>query len=99
MASYIDDHSVAVQQFIRTYRATYFDEPLQYAFTGFDAGYFFLHAMLSYGKDFERCLDEVSAPLIQNQYHFEKKSDGGYDNLNWNVLQYMDYYLLKKSFY
>jgi len=99
MASYTDTGSEEVKGFIQAYRAKYFDEPQYYAFSGFDAGYFFLNALFNYGRDFEKCLDEIRPHLTQNQFHFEKKSNGGYDNLNWNVLQYLDYYLLKKSFY
>lgn len=99
MASYTDMNSENVRAFIRDYRSRYFDEPLNYALSGFDAGYFFLYALLKFGNDFDKHLDEIHLQLTQNQYHFERKGDGGFDNLNWNVLQYMDYYLLKKSFY
>jgi hypothetical protein len=99
MASYMDASSEEVKGFIRSYRAKYFDEPQYYAQSGFDAGYFFLDALMSYGSDFERCINMVNVQLIQNQYHFVQKSGGGYDNVNWNVLQYFDYFLLKKSFY
>jgi ABC-type branched-subunit amino acid transport system substrate-binding protein len=96
MSSYIDYQSEKVKAFIQAYRARYFDEPLNYAFSGFDAGYFFLGAILYYGNDFEKCLNETGIPLIQNQFHFERKEDGGYDNINWNILQYYEYSLLKK---
>jgi ABC-type branched-subunit amino acid transport system substrate-binding protein len=99
MSSYTDTGSEEVKGFFRSYRERYYDEPLNYALTGFDAGFYFLDALMSYGKDFRKCLDEVDNRLIQNQYHFGQKVDGGYDNLNWNVLQYVDYFLLKKSFY
>jgi hypothetical protein len=99
MSSYTDTRSEAVKGFIDAYRTKYYDEPLNYALTGFDAGYYFLYVLMNYGRDFEGCLDDVRIPLTQNQYHFERKEDGGYDNINWNVLQYFDYTLLKKSFY
>jgi ABC-type branched-subunit amino acid transport system substrate-binding protein len=98
-ASYLDATSEEVKGYIRSYRARYFDEPQYYALTGFDAGYFFLHALMNFGNNFDRCLDQVRVTLTQNQYHFEQKNGGGYDNVNWNVLQYMDYFFIKKSFY
>jgi ABC-type branched-subunit amino acid transport system substrate-binding protein len=97
MTFYTDYSSAQVKSFILAYRAKYFDEPLNYAFSGFDAGYFFLGALMNYGRDFEKCLDLIRVPLIQNQFHFERNGDNGYDNLNWNVLQYFDYTLFKKS--
>jgi hypothetical protein len=99
MSSYIDNYSDDVKGFVQTFRAKYFDEPMNYAFSGFDAGYFFLSALLTYGKDFEGCINELRVPLIQNQFHFEHRDDGGYDNINWNILQYYDYSLLKKPTY
>lgn len=99
MAAYTDPQLENVKGLIISYRAKYFDEPLYYAYSGFDAGYFFLYALYHYGRDFEKYLDKIDVPLTQNQFHFVKKDYGGYDNVNWNVLQYMDYFLLKKSFY
>jgi ABC-type branched-subunit amino acid transport system substrate-binding protein len=99
MASYLDTGSEKVRGFINSYRARYYDEPLSYALTGFDAGYYFLNALMNFGKDFNKCLDENDVTLLQNQYHFVKTDGGGYDNVNWNVLEYVDYFLLKKSFY
>jgi hypothetical protein len=97
MPAYTEYASDNVKGFILAYRAKYFDEPLTYAFSGFDAGYFFLGALMDYGRDFEKCLDDMRVPLIQNQFRFENKGDDGYDNQNWNVLQYFDYTLFKKS--
>jgi len=99
MSSYLDTGSEEVKGFIRSYRTRYNDEPLNYALTGFDAGYYFLNALMSFGKDFRKCLDENDVILLQNQYHFVMTEGGGYDNVNWNVLEYVDYFLLKKSFY
>jgi ABC-type branched-subunit amino acid transport system substrate-binding protein len=96
MSSYVDYDSEKIKAFIRAYRARYFDEPQNYAFSGFDAGYFFLRALLFYGHDFEKCINDTGTPLIQNQFHFERVENGGYDNINWNILQYYDYSLLRK---
>jgi ABC-type branched-subunit amino acid transport system substrate-binding protein len=98
MSSYADTQSEDVKGFINAYRTLYFDEPLSYAFAGFDAGFFFLGALLTYGHDFRQCIEDIDIPLIQNQFHFTHKNGNGYDNINWNVLQYYDYSLLKKSF-
>jgi ABC-type branched-subunit amino acid transport system substrate-binding protein len=98
ISSFTNYRSDAVQGFIRAYRAKYFDEPLYYACSGFDAGFYFMNALMDYGRGFKRCLDDIRIPLIQNQYHFVRKGDGGYDNTYWNILQYSDYFLLKKTF-
>jgi ABC-type branched-subunit amino acid transport system substrate-binding protein len=97
MSVYTDYQSKQVNNFIHSYRAKYSDEPLYYAFSGFDAGYFFLGALLTYGKDFRKCLNQLHQPLIQNQFHFEKTNGNGYENTYWNILQYYDYQLFNKS--
>jgi len=98
-SSYIDPDDAHTKAFIRTYRERYFDEPMSLAFIGFDAGYFFLKALSDYDGNLLKCLPECHFPLTQNQFYFQKTNHGGYDNLNWNVLQYYDYYLVKKSLY
>lgn len=98
MSSYVNTRDENVRNFILAYRAKYYDEPLIYALTGFDAGYYFLSALFHYGKDFQSCLDELDVPVIQNQYRFIGNGRNGYDNTYWNVLQYYDYFLIKKSF-
>lgn len=97
MSAYVNYKSERMQAFTASYRARYFDEPMQYACSGFDAGYFFLGAVLNYGSEFYGCLDEHRVALIQNQFRFQKTGNNGYDNVNWNVLQYLGYSLIKKS--
>lgn len=99
VSSYVDYRSDAVRGFVNAYRAKYFDEPMTYAFSGFDAGYFFLGSLLEFGRDFADHLEEIDIPLIQNQFHFERTGNGGYDNLNWNILYYYDYSLYRKYSY
>jgi ABC-type branched-subunit amino acid transport system substrate-binding protein len=96
MSSNVDYESEKIKAFIQAYRSRYFDEPLNYAFSGFDGGYFFLRALLYFGHDFEKCLNETGTKLIQNQYHFDRKEGGGYDNTNWNILEYYEYSLIRK---
>jgi hypothetical protein len=96
-ASYPDYDSPALNGFIRRYRSDYFDEPQYYAFSGFDAAYFFLGALLNYGNDFYDCLNNKHTSLIQNQFRFEQQAGKGYNNVNWNVLQYLGYSLIKKT--
>lgn len=96
-SSFTDFHSDNVKGFIQSYRTKYLDEPLDYALTGFDAGFFFLSALLNYGEDFEKCINEQRIQLLQNQYHFKRIDNGGYDNIYWNILQYEDYKLVNRS--
>jgi ABC-type branched-subunit amino acid transport system substrate-binding protein len=95
--AYVDYDNEDVKGFVRRYRADYIDEPLDYAFGGFSAGYYFLQALYQYGRDFPGCLSSMDVHLPQNQFHFVKQQDGGYDNVYWNVMQYYDYHLVDRS--
>lgn len=99
MANYVDYRSDAIKGFVNNYRVKYLDEPLTYAFSGFDAGYYFLGALMEFGKDFIDHTDEIRIPVIQNQFHFQRKDNEGFDNINWNVLYYYDYSLFRKYSY
>jgi ABC-type branched-subunit amino acid transport system substrate-binding protein len=95
--AFVDYDNEDVKGFVRRYRADYLDEPLGYAFSGFSAGYYFFQALYQYGKDFPGCLASLEVHLPQNQFHFVKQQDGGYDNVYWNVMQYFDYRLVDRS--
>ncbi len=97
MAAYCDYESGNVKHLVRRYRSDYLDEPLEYALTGFSAGYYFMQALFRYGEDCMECLDHLNFELPQNQFYFEKLEDGGYENVYWNILQYYDFRLVDRS--
>lgn len=99
MANYVDYRSDAIKGFVNAYRVKYYDEPLTYAFSGFDAGYYFMGALMEFGKDFVNHTDEIRIPVIQNQFHFKRAGNDGFDNLNWNILYYYDFSLFRKYSY
>lgn len=97
-SAYVDTDNEIVRNFIMDYRARYYDEPMNYAFMGFDTGIFFLQALMIYGKDFGQCLDDLRIPLIQNDFDFSRpKLDGGFENTFWQILKYDGYKLVNRS--
>ena len=98
MPAYVDHEDENVKAFLREYRNRYLDEPMGYAYTGFDAGYFFLQALTIYGDNFMRCLDYIQIPLLQNQFDFVHTRNGsGYENIHWKILRYANYELYDRS--
>jgi hypothetical protein len=93
--SYIDYSSQNVINFVSEFRRRFYTEPVRYAFDGFDIGYYFLGALLKYGKDFEKCIPYNTQELIQNTYLFRHKRDQGFENQHWNLLKYSNYSVLK----
>jgi hypothetical protein len=92
---FVDYLEPEVKQFIASFRERYLAEPLKYAYDGFDAGYFFLSAMMDYGRGFEDCIKLVNYPLLQTSFHFKKTDHGGFDNTYWNIYHFQDYHLIK----
>jgi LysM repeat protein len=82
-----------VKNFIKKYRASYFSEPDQFGFQGYDVGFYFLNLMKNYGPEFQDCIykqiNDTSITLTQNEFHFiQKSSETGYENHQVFVLMY-----------
>ncbi|MFC2106733.1 LysM peptidoglycan-binding domain-containing protein [Bacteroidota bacterium] len=89
--SYINYKDAAVKNFVRKYRNEYKTEPDRYAFDGYDIGFYFLSALLHYGKSFERCLPYYNEKLLQTSYEFKKSHPVGLENQYWNPFIYRNY--------
>jgi hypothetical protein len=95
--SLVNYNSSRIKNWIIDYRSKYNTEPtpVNFAFDGFDAGWYFLNALYNYGRNFGDCLEYLSVPLIQTQFRFEKERNNGYENIYWN-LGYFDGYEFNK---
>ena len=93
-AIYFDDHFVdfndsIVLQFVDDFRYKYSSEPNEYAFEGFDVGWYFLNALMQYGSNSVDCLPYYHLPLLSTRYYFNKSRRGdGLENRYWNMYQY-----------
>lgn len=99
-AIYFDDHFVdyndsIVLQFVDNFRDRYECEPMEYAFEGFDVGWYFLNALMQYGSNSVDCLPYYHLPLLSSRYYFNKnKINNGLENRYWNMYQY-DYHAVE----
>jgi len=93
---FIDYDTGNIKQFILKFRSKYNTEPEvnKYAFDGFDIGWYFLNALIKYGRDFEKCLPYFQINLIQTKYNFNKTDNNGYENSFWNIYKYEDYKII-----
>ncbi len=98
-AIYVSDYFVdyeddAVKRFVSRFRSKYAVEPQQYAFEGYDVGYYFLSALMQFGNGFMDCLHCHQAPLLSTQYKFYYRNylkggrNDGKENLYWSTYQY-----------
>ena len=93
-AIYFDDYFVdyndsVVLKFVDDFRLKYECEPSDFAFEGFDVGWYFLNSLMSYGPHALGCLPYEHRPLLHARYYFTKnRYEDGLENRYWNVYQY-----------
>jgi hypothetical protein len=74
--------------FIKNYRTQFSLEPSEYAFKGFDIGFYFAKLMNEKGKDFMVEITKQSFDGLHNNFTFIKHPQFGYYNNNLMVLKY-----------
>jgi len=93
-AIYFDDHFVnyndsIVLDFVDDFRAKYESDPINYAFEGFDVGWYFLNALMQFGSHAMDCLPYYHIQLFNTRYYFNKnRYEDGLGNRYWNIYQY-----------
>lgn len=90
--NYVDYKSIRVMSFVNKFRKKYGTEPQEYAFNGFDIGWYFLNALNDKGDNMSEALQNYEIPLLQTQFRLRKTADNnGYENAFWNVYQFKGY--------
>ena len=93
-AIYFDDHFVdyndsIVLKFVDDFRLAYHCDPMDYAFEGFDVGWYFMNALMEFGPHAVDCLPYYHPTLLHSRYYFTKsRYEDGLENRYWNVFQY-----------
>ena len=86
---FVDYNQNAAKRFVLQFRKKYRCEPTEYAFSGFDAAWYFLNAFMRYGHEPKDCLLNLEMPLLSNSFRFVKTaSDNGLENYQWSIYQY-----------
>lgn len=91
----IEYKSNRVDNFIRNYRSQFNLEPGEYAFKGFDTGYYFAKLMEKRNKDYGDFLTQESFNGLHNNFNFVQDKRYGYFNNNLMVLKYQGFQLVK----
>lgn len=85
---HIDYRSKAVIDFIKAYRAKYEFEPTEYAFKGFDTGYYFGKLMAKHGLNYLDFLIKENYKGLHNDFDFDYNAEYGFYNKHLMLLQY-----------
>lgn len=89
---FIDYQDVKVESFICKFRNRYNTEPAEYAFDGFDIGWYFLNAYHLFGEEMTENLSDYDVPLLHTKFHFQKNGvNSGFENTFWNIYQFKGY--------
>ncbi|MDB5014103.1 MAG: hypothetical protein JWQ25_2305 [Daejeonella sp.] len=95
-ASYFIDYtSNEVKQFIARYRDEFSLEPSEFAFKGFDDGYYFGRLLAKYGSDYIQYLSTEPYQGLHNSFHFKRDGKVGFINMDVMMLQYNGFELQK----
>lgn len=93
---FIDYGNPKVNAFVEKYRNTYYSEPTQYSFQGYDNALYFLATLAKYGKIPNLSRPLAEAELLQAGYSFRHVSPlGGYMNQTFYVIEYTEGYEVK----
>lgn len=91
----IDYKSKAVVDFIKKYRDKYHFEPSEYAFKGFDIGFYFGKILAKHGLNYLDYLTREKYHGLHNSFSFNYNSSNGYYNTHLMLLQYKNLSLNK----
>ena len=87
---YRDQH---IRDFVYRFRLQFNAEPRVDAFRGVQTGYFFLDALVRFGKQFPRCMDQLNVDDFRNPYLFERLQTGndGWENLKFILYRHKNF--------
>lgn len=89
----IDYKNSAVVAFIKKYRYRYGFEPGEYAFKGFDVGYYFGKLLSTYGADYRDYLIKDKYKGLHNNFSFIHDEKLGYINTSLMLLKFKNFAL------
>jgi hypothetical protein len=90
-SSHVGPSSNKVRDFQRQYREEFKIEPSEFAYKGFDTGYFFGSLLIKYGPEYPDALLKETYRGLQTNYKFEYNPKWGYVNTFIQILQFDGY--------
>jgi ABC-type branched-subunit amino acid transport system substrate-binding protein len=93
---YVDYQNENTLKFRKKFRKLYKTEPSEYAYHGFDVGYYYLKALMTFGPSFLDFLPELKYPLMHTICDYERKNGlGGYENKYISILKFENFKMVK----
>lgn len=89
----VDYTKTEVNQFIKKYRAAFHFEPGEYAFKGFDIGFYFATLLSQHGQEYLHYLTKEKYTGLHNRFSFIHDERLGYINTSLMLLRYENFAL------
>ncbi len=96
--SFVDYSDPGVKKMVLRYHLQFKTDPEPLAFEGFDAGYYFLSALMKFGKQLPQCIQDFRLKTTATSFEFVRgnnNSNNGFENRYWSVYKYEGFKLLK----
>lgn len=94
--SYFDYEDPEAKKFIMMFRDKYKTEPGKFGILGFDVTYYYLSALMKYGKSFYDYLPEYKLELLSNSFDFIRTGfESGCENKHVYILKYENFKLVR----
>lgn len=90
---FVDYNNENVRNFVSRYRSVYWEEPSEYAFKGFDTGYYFGSLLQKYGKEYVENIGSSSYHGLHSDFLFSYDGQYGFRNIHLMILQYKGFEL------
>lgn len=90
---YVDYKSSDVKDFVSRFLEEFGSEPSEYAFKGFDTGYYFGKLLAEYGDEYFKHLTGKKYKGLHNSFHFVHDEKSGFLNTELMMLRYQGFEL------
>ena len=96
--SFVDYSDPGVKKMVLRYHLQFKTDPEPLAFEGFDAGYYFLSALMKFGKQLPQCIQDFRLKTTATSFEFVRgnnNNNNGFENRYWSIYKYEGFKLLK----
>ena len=95
---FVDYSETGVNRLVRSFQDQFKADPGTLAFQGFDVGYYFLSALMNFGKQFPKCIPDFRLKTSQTSFEFSRAGNNagnGFENRHWSVCKYENFKLVR----
>ena len=96
--AFVNYSDAGVKNIILRFQQQYKTDPEPLAFQGFDVGFYFLSALMKFGKQLPKCITDFRLNTSQTSFEFVRSGNNnsnGFENRRWSVYKYENFKLVR----